>query len=114
MNELWIDKYKPKSMEEVVGNKKTLDSLDNYVSNLKDNPKLVKNILISGSSGIGKTTIANILLKKHNYRIIEYNSNNIEGVKTIKNIVEKSLYHSNVLEMFCQDKKTTGLIIDEF
>lgn len=114
MNELWIDKYKPKSMEEVVGNKKTLDSLDNYVSNLKDNPKLVKNILISGSSGIGKTTIANILLKKHNYRIIEYNSNNIEGVKTIKNIVEKSLYHGNVLEMFCQDKKTTGLIIDEF
>ena len=114
MNQLWIDKYKPKTMEEIYGNKKILETLDNYVSNLKDNPKLQKNILISGPCGIGKTTIANILFNKHNYRVIEYNSNNIEGAKTIKNIVQKSMYHNNVLEMFNQDNRTTGIIIDEF
>jgi DNA polymerase III delta prime subunit len=114
MNQLWIDKYKPKTMEEIYGNKKILETLNNYVSNLKDNPKLQKNILISGPCGIGKTTIANILFNKHNYRVIEYNSNNIEGAKTIKNVIQKSLYHGNVLEMFNQDNRTTGIIIDEF
>ena len=112
MKQLWINKYKPKTMDEIYGNKKLLETLDNYVSNLKDNPKLQKNILISGQCGIGKTTIANILFNKHNYRIIEYNSNNIEGVKTIKNIVQKSMYHGNIVEMLNQDNRTTGIIID--
>ena len=114
MNKLWIDKYKPTTVENVYGNKKLIQTLDNYISNLKDNPNLQKNILISGPSGVGKTIIANLLLHKHNYRVIEYNSNNIEGAKTIKNIVHKSMYHGNILEMFIQDNRTTAIIIDEF
>ena len=114
MNQLWIDKYKPNTIEEVYGNKKILERLDNYISNLKENPKMNQNVLITGPSGIGKTIIAHILFKKHNYRVLEYNSNNIEGNKTIKNIIHKSMYHGNVLEMFNQDNRTNGIIIDEF
>jgi replication factor C subunit 1 len=113
MNQLWVDKYKPQTLDDIVGNRKTVAAIDNYVSILKDNPKLLKFMLITGDTGIGKTTIAKLLFKKHNYRVIEYNSTNIDGSKTIKNIIKNSFYYKNVLEMFNQDKRTTAIIIDE-
>ena len=67
-NEIWIDKYKPETLDNVYGNKVLINTLDNYVKSLKDNSKLNKNILISGPSGIGKTSIAHLVLKKNKYR----------------------------------------------
>ena len=113
-NEIWIDKYKPETLDNVYGNKVLINTLDNYVKSLKDNSKLNKNILISGPSGIGKTSIAHLVLKKNNYRVIEFNASNIEGNKTVKNVIKNSFFHNNVLEMFNQDKKTTAVIIDEY
>ena len=113
-NELWIDKYKPKSVDDICGNKNIIKSLDNYVKSLKDNPNLIKNILISGPTGIGKTSTAHIVLTSNNYRVIEFNATNVEGIKTIKNTIQNSFYYKNVLEMFNQDKRTTAIIIDEF
>lgn len=114
MNNLWIDKYKPLNTDNIFGNKMTVLSLKKHLLSLKNNSELNRNILITGITGIGKTSIAKAVLKECNYRIIEFNATNITGASTIKNTVKNSLYHENIIEMFNQDKKKTAILIDEF
>ena len=68
MNLQWVDKYKPQNLEEVIGNKNIINKIDKWVNVFKDNSLQYdgfKNaILLSGAPGIGKTTIAHLILKK--------------------------------------------------
>ena len=61
---LWSDKYKPKTIEDMVGNKKNIETIKKWLSDFKQNKKNIQRALfISGPPGIGKTTIAHLILK---------------------------------------------------
>ena len=73
---LWINKYKPLKISDVIGNKKQITILKNY---LNDN-SIHKNkpMIISGNHGIGKTLILKLILKEYNYNIRIINPNEIK------------------------------------
>jgi hypothetical protein len=75
-NNLWINKYKPLKISDVIGNKKQIIILKNY---LNDN-SIYKNkpMIISGNHGIGKTLILKLILKDYNYNIRIINPNEIK------------------------------------
>ena len=56
----WLEKYKPKSLDEVMGNKNVVKACREYLKHPEDMPHL----LFYGFHGTGKTTIANILVKE--------------------------------------------------
>jgi len=58
----WIEKYRPTTLGEVVGQNKTIKELVKRIAE----GSLRQNILFSGSSGVGKTTIAKILARTIN------------------------------------------------
>ena len=111
--ELWVDKYKPKNLSDIIGNKLQIKNCEKWLSNFKKDKNNTTNcLLISGSPGIGKTTFAYLLLKKYDYDILEFNASDIRNQKLIKekfsNIVGKTSISS-----IMGGCKYSGIIMDE-
>ena len=56
---MWVEKYRPSTLDDIVGQKVSLGSLEAFILKPSDMPHL----LFSGSPGIGKTTAAVCLCK---------------------------------------------------
>jgi len=79
---LLVDKYKPKSLKEVCGNKTIINKLNNWLKNF--NTHKMKGFFLWGKPGIGKTTIAHLVCKENNFDIIEFNASDIRSKKLLK------------------------------
>jgi replication factor C subunit 1 len=62
---LWINKWKPNDVNNIVGNKQAMSKIDEWLSKFDKHNN--NSIIISGSHGIGKTLAIELLLKKNNY-----------------------------------------------
>lgn len=114
MSNLWVNKYAPKTISEVVGNSSKIRTLETWIKNYKNKkPGTKKVALISGKPGIGKTTLAKLLLTEYGYTPIEFNSSDIRGAKKIRNVLKKSLTYMNIIDMFNKGTKPIGIIMDE-
>ena len=111
---LWSDKYKPKSINDMIGNKKNIDTIKKWLSDFKGNKKGVERALfISGPPGIGKTTIAHLILKHFDYEIIEFNASDVRSQKSVKDNLLKILNNTNVSLMQDNKLRDIGIIMDE-
>lgn len=84
--------YRPKSFDEIIGNKATVASLRAIYDRKSDWPHAV---LLQGPKGCGKTTIARIianLLGCNGNDFIEINSSNDRGIGTARSIMEGSRF----------------------
>jgi len=75
-------KYRPKTIEEMVGNKTEFSTCE----------KLIKSgtraFLLCGASGCGKTTLARIAANMLNGEVIEINSSDNRGIDTTREIID--------------------------
>lgn len=78
-NVLWIEKYRPQEYTDVVG-------LDEDFS--KHVIKNVPNLILVGSPGIGKTTLAKIIVKKGNYERLFLNASDERGIDVVRNKIK--------------------------
>ena len=53
---LWVEKYRPQTIEECILPKDTKDTFQSFI-----NPGEIPNLLLSGTAGVGKTTVAKAL-----------------------------------------------------
>jgi hypothetical protein len=70
MEQRWIDKYRPISLDKVICEARVLARLDEYMaqySRRRQTAVLFPNLMITGSNGTGKTLIVDLLLKKYGY-----------------------------------------------
>ncbi len=119
-NTLWIDKYKPKSLNEIVGNELIIENLKEMVKS-----KNIPNMIFSGISGIGKTSTAICMLRdlyKEDFfeNILELNASDdlrkIDKVKDQLNTFSKSekiIIFDEADNMTTQVQHTLRSIIDE-
>lgn len=77
----WIEKYKPKSIDDVVCDHSTITRIDNFVKlfSKKIDPEKIKNpnLLITGPNGIGKSIIVDLLLEKYHIAKIDSDMSSI-------------------------------------
>ncbi|XP_065843893.1 replication factor C subunit 1-like isoform X2 [Oscarella lobularis] len=96
---LLVDKYKPKSTKEIIGqqgDKSNVKKLMKWIKNWNDvnvrktgrrfreDGSMFKAALLSGPPGVGKTTSASLVCKEAGYSFIEFNASVTRNKKTLE------------------------------
>ena len=77
--ELWVEKYRPQTLEEYVGNETIKNKIADY---LKQGS--IQNLLFHGVAGTGKTTLAKLIAKNLNCDLLYINASDERGIGTIR------------------------------
>ena len=77
--ELWVEKYRPQTLEEYVGNETIKSKIADY---LKQGS--IQNLLFHGVAGTGKTTLAKLIAKNLNCDLLYINASDERGIDTIR------------------------------
>ena len=83
----WTEKYRPTKFHEIKGQDKSLAVIKNFVENF-DATGTKKAILLGGSPGIGKTTIAEVLARETNSELFELNASDFRDKEKLKAILK--------------------------
>jgi replication factor C subunit 1 len=88
--------YRPKNIDNFIGNKNIIKSFIQWLLEWEPTSKKNKCALISGITGIGKTLLVELILKKHDYNIINL----------ALDIDRDKDYMNNVIKHIINNKKT--------
>lgn len=80
INKIWSEKYRPQNIEDCI--------LPNRIKNIFLSYKekgSIPNLILSGSSGLGKTTIARALCHELNIEYLEINGSDENGIDVLRN-----------------------------
>jgi len=80
---LWVEKYRPKTVEECILPDNIKDTFLEYV-----NRKEIPNLLLSGTAGVGKTTIAKALCNEVGCDYIVINGSDESGIDVLRNKIK--------------------------
>jgi replication factor C subunit 1 len=83
-------RYKPSDINGIIGNKKNIDAIQQWISNWTPENKK-RCLLISGNSGIGKTLSIELILKDLKYNIVDLNSDDERDKEYIKSKIKPML-----------------------
>jgi len=106
---LWVEKYRPKKISDVVGNELAKTAFINWLQNKRRRKKAV---LLYGPAGVGKTALVNAASNQFNFTIIEMNASDTRTEKAI-NKVGKPATSFVALDRFSSESKGNILFLDE-
>lgn len=81
--DLWVEKYRPRKIEDCI----LPQNLRDYFAKLRDNGE-VPNLLLAGTQGTGKTTVARALCDEVGADVIEINGSMNGGIDTLRNEIK--------------------------
>jgi len=93
-----VEKYKPKRLAEIVGQKIIVQKIIDYLKNWKRG----KALLLYGPTGIGKTLIVEVVSKENKFNLTEINTTDKDIVSYIKEVLlpaskESSLFNRRLI-----------------
>ena len=77
--ELWVEKYRPQTLNEYVGNETIKNKIADYLEQGS-----IQNLLFHGVAGTGKTTLAKLIAKNLNCDLLYINASDERGIDTIR------------------------------
>ena len=102
----WSEKYRPKTINDLYLSYDNKTKIKKWISDFKEKKEKYTNCLIlHGPPGIGKTSLANIILESNDFDIIEFNSSDIRNQKTLKDKIENINGNVNIID-FMSFKKS--------
>ena len=106
---LWVEKYRPKKIADILGNEEAKSALVEW---LKSKRRSKKSILLYGPPGVGKTALVNAAANEFGFRIIEMNASDTRTEKAV-NRVARPATSFVALDKFSSDSKGNLLFLDE-
>lgn len=77
MENIWIEKYRPDSFEEIVGQEEIINAIQQRLNNLP-------HMIFEGKAGTGKTTTAHVISRTLDTDFLELNSSEERGIDTVR------------------------------
>lgn len=103
--QMWTEKYRPTSLDDYRGAKKTVEKVLNWVENWEN--RKTKSILLHGPQGSGKTTLAHLVAENLGMEVYETNASDVRTKKALQESLEQAV----------QQRSLTGrkklILIDE-
>jgi len=110
MTYLWINKYKPTNVEEIIGNSNNINFITDWLHNIINNNH---GIIISGSHGIGKSVSIELILKKLNYIVRIINPMDIKEHRDSNDFDDYYNFNNSVYSKInLNNNKKVAIIID--
>ena len=110
---LWVDKYKPKKISDIVGNKLQIKQAKLWLNNFRNKVKGTKLALfISGPPGIGKTTLSHLIFKAFEYDVIEFNASDVRNQKLVRENLKNIMGKVSISKLM-GGNLMNGIIMDE-
>jgi len=86
---MWVEKYRPKKLNEIVGLKHIVNSIQAFLKN----PKTIPHLLLAGIPGTGKTTMALCIARElfgKNWKTftLELNASDERGINTVRDRIK--------------------------
>jgi len=113
-NDLWINKYRPTQISQIVGNKIQIDQFLNWLNNINISKKLT--VIISGYQGIGKTLIIKLVLEENGYNVRIINPNEIKDHRLYDDFNDYHNFSNSIYSKISFNKNNfnkIALIFDE-
>jgi len=82
-NSLFVEKYRSKTLDEYVGNEQLKQIVQKYINNND-----LQNLLLYGTPGTGKTTLAKLIVNNINCDFLYINASDERGIDTIRDKVQ--------------------------
>lgn len=90
-----VEKYRPKKMDEIIGNKNEIFFLKKYIEN-----KHIPNIILTGNPGTGKTSCALAFIKKYLEdepdNFLELNASDDRGIEVVRSKIKIFAKQKNI------------------
>src|SRR5919106_4090938 len=89
-NLMWVEKYRPEELDEVIDQKEIIRGLENLIKN----PEEIPHLLFAGPAGVGKTTTAlcvakGLLGEEWQRDTLELNASDERGIKMVRERVKE-------------------------
>lgn len=92
MDNIWIEKYRPKEFSEIVGQDEIIKAIQSRVSNM---PHLcnLPHLIFEGKAGTGKTTTAEVIAKTLDTDFMPLNSSEERGIEIVRGKIKDFCRH---------------------
>ena len=106
---LWVEKYRPKKIADVIGNEEAKAA---FIEWLKNTRRTKKALLLYGPPGVGKTTLVNAAANEFGFRVVEMNASDTRSEKAINRVAGPATAFA-ALDTFTTESKGNVLFMDE-
>ena len=116
-NILWLEKYRPRTISDYIGKEDDIEIIKKWIINYNTDEDNKKFLLLYGEPGVGKTTLAHLILNSYDYELVEINTSHYRSKKMIKERVGVLSGGSSIVIDSKKDGnysyKKIGLLMDE-
>ena len=102
INDVWVEKYRPKTIADCILPDRIKDIFISFTKT-----KQFPNLLLTGSAGTGKTTVAKALLLELDYDFITINASDQRNIDTVRHKIR------NFASQVSLEGKSKAIILDE-
>lgn len=108
---MWVDKYKPKTSSELIGQSRTVSRIKSWLKTYE--PSRSRPLFLFGPPGIGKTTAAHICCKEAGYQTIEFNASDQRNKNIIREVISTAASNSRINFYGRASETKDAIILDE-